>query len=165
MSAHCKVATSRSTDLANDYQILDQPGSTTGQPTSKVWATPEPDDHDYGFEARHQKTLISTVSHLLGGMGIWQAIYAPRTGAVPVSASPRPLLNRFHRCLGAPAGLIGSPMSANFELRSPPEFATGLVDCSPNDCPFLTGPTESEHKSTYAKSGHIYTPAVAETSS
>ena len=63
-------------------------------------------------------------------------------------------------------GLIGSTFDAAFELKAAPVNSdTGTVDCSPNDCPFLTGPSGVPTQVYLKQNRGLYSPAVAETSS
>ncbi len=157
--------------LQNVYNILDQ--STVLQPGQFVAQglgyTQNPITHDYGFEADTEKTVNFHGQHTLSvGWGFTHSIYQlvkgysggrsvfPSTNiaGIPVTS------------LVSNPGLVGSTFDAAFELKAAPVNATtGVVDCSPSDCPYLTGPSGVPTQVYLKQNRGLYSPAIAETSS
>ena len=125
--------------LGNAYQIVDeskvlQAGQFTAQ---GLGSFQNPLTHDYGFEADTEKTINLHGQHTLSvGWGFGHSIYSlnkgysggrsvfPSTNIAGIDA----------KTLVSNPGLIGSTFDAAFQLKLAP------ANCSPNDCPFLTGP-------------------------
>ena len=171
MSGTAKRSNFDEVGLQNVYQILDQSGVLqAGQFYAQgLGYTQNPTTHDYGFEADTEKTVNFHGQHTLSvGWGFGHSIYAltkaysggrsifPSTNIAGISTTT----------LVSNPGLIGSTFDAAFELKAAPvNSTTGLVDCSPNDCPFLTGSSGVPTQVYLKQNRGLYSPAIAETSS
>jgi hypothetical protein len=141
MAASYKVSHFTETGFANDYQVIDKTtGSTNFQGLGEYQ---NPLNHSYGFNIDLQKTVPFHGSHTFSvGWGFDRAIYdANRDWSG--SRFPFPAANAEGdptSDLGAPAGLIGAPTSANFYLSNAP------ATCLPIYCPFYAAADGTEHQ-------------------
>ncbi len=139
LSGSAKKSNFTEVGLGNAYQVVDE--STVlkaGQYTAQgLGAFQNPLTHDYGFSADTEKTVSFHGQHTVSvGWGFTHSIYSlnkgysggrtvfPSTNIAGVNTST----------LVSNPGLVGSTFDAAFQLKTAP------AGCSPNDCPFLTGP-------------------------
>jgi hypothetical protein len=170
LSASAKLGRFNEVGLQNVNQIIDETGLIqAGQFTAQgLGYTQNPTSHDYGFSVDTEKTINFHGQHTLSvGWGFLHSIYAlnkaysggfftfPSTniaGIPTTSISSNPAIS-------------GATANAAFNLlTATANPATGAIDCSPKDCPYLNGPLGREQVFLQQERG-IFSSPVAETSS
>jgi hypothetical protein len=145
LSASAKTSHFDEVGLQNVNQIVDESGAVqAGQFTAQgLGFTQNPLTHDYGFGIDTEKTVNLHGQHTFSlGFGYTHSIYAldkaysggyfafPATNIVGVSVGAN---------TNNPA-VVGAQTNAAFNLlAAAPNPTTGLVDCSPVDCPYYNG--------------------------
>jgi outer membrane receptor protein involved in Fe transport len=151
--------------LQDAYQVVDYSGAVqAGNFTAQgLGYTQNPTTHDYGFSIDTEKTVGFHGQHTFSvGFGFEHSIYAltkaysggyftfPSQNIAGISALD----------YGGTPGLIGATANAAFTLNSAADPNTGVVTCSPSDCPYYNGVQVYLHQSR-----GIFSSPVAETSS
>jgi Carboxypeptidase regulatory-like domain len=131
--------------LQNVYNVVDESGAVqAGQFTAQgLGFTQNPTVHDYGFGIDSEKTVNFHGQHTLSvGFGYTHSIYAldkAYSGGYFTFPSTNIIGTQVSSIVNNP-GVVGSTANAAFDLRAAAVNPnTGVVDCSPADCPYYNG--------------------------